>query len=80
MTIKYYFPSWFKQINVEIRVENQSSIHFSLRIPRMVRRRDLSWLRKATVDEVRAKLWSRELTVNDVDSNGFTVLHVSELP
>lgn len=28
LRIKYYFPAWFQQINAEIRIENQTSIHF----------------------------------------------------
>lgn len=77
LRIKYYFPSWFQQINAEIRIENQSSVHFSLRIPRVVDEKDLYWLIVATPAQVREKLWSRELTVNDVSPDGYTVLHVS---
>lgn len=46
-------------------------------MPRVVDEKDLHWLIVATPDQVREKLWSRELTVNDVSSDGFTVLHVS---
>ncbi len=77
LTIQYYFPSWFRQISAEIRIENQCSIHFSLRVPRYVAAGTLNWITSATPDEIKEKLWSRELTVNDVDSNGMTVLHVS---
>lgn len=75
--IKYYFPLWFRRINAEIRVESHGSVHFSLRIPRVVGKNSFHWLMGATVDEVKEKLWSRELTVNDVDPDGFTLLHVS---
>lgn len=78
-TIQYYFPSWFKRINAEIRIENQCSIHFSLRVPRYVAAGALNWIALATPDEIKAKLWSRELTVNDVDQYGLTVFHVSTL-
>lgn len=77
LTIQYYFPSWFNQINAEIRIENQCSVHFSLRVPRFVGANDLVWIARATLDQVKKKLWSGELTVNDVDSCGMTVFHVS---
>lgn len=77
LTIKYHFPAWFKRIDAEIRVENSSSIRFLLRVPRVVGENNLDWLVSATLEEVREKLWSRELTVNDVTSDGYTVLHVS---
>lgn len=79
LTIQYYFPSWFKRISTEIRIENQCSVHFSLRVPRYVAVGALGWIAFAKPDEVKAKLWSRELTVNDVDQHGLTVFHVSTL-
>lgn len=76
-TLRFYFPDWFNQISAELRVENQSTIHFALWMPRVVEQGDLRWLEFATWDEVKQKLRSRELTVNDVHPNGQSVLHVS---
>ncbi len=74
LQIKYCCPTWFAQINAEIRTE-RVPIHFVIQTPKIVQ--SLAWIDHATLDEVRQKLWSRELTVNDVDLNGCSVVHVS---
>lgn len=66
-----------KRISVEIWIEGQSLTHVSLRMPRVVGRYDLDWLEWATLDDVRKKLSTRKLTVNDVLPDGESVLHVS---
>lgn len=75
LQIRYYCPAWFAQINAEIRTEHLP-VHFIIQTPRLVKRRGLDWLKRATLDEVRQKLWSRQLTVNDVEPDGYSVLHV----
>lgn len=67
----------FRQITAELWIEGQSLTHVSLRMPRVVDHNDLLWLQDATLDDVRLKLSTRELTVNDVRPNGESVLHVS---
>lgn len=67
----------FKQITAEVWIEGQSLTHFSLRMPRVVGQKDLIWLQDASLEAIRQKLWSRELTVTDVDPDGQSVLHVS---
>lgn len=47
-------------------------------MPRVVKQEDFYWLQTATPNEVRRKLASRELTVNDTESNGYSVLHVRQ--
>ena len=50
-------------------------VHFCIQTSRVVHK--LFWLQWATLEEVRRKLLSRELTVNDVQPDGYSVLHVS---
>lgn len=74
LKIKYHCPAWFAHINAEIRTEC-IPVHFCIQTQRVVM--DLGWLEFATLDTVKQKLSNRELAVNDVQSNGVTVLHVS---
>lgn len=67
----------FRQITAEVWIEGQSLTHVTLRMPRVVGENDLFWLERATLDDVRQRLSSRELTVNDVHPDGLSVLHVS---
>lgn len=66
-----------KALKSSLPATHQGLVHFPLRMPRIVGQYDLIWLQFATVDAVRAKLWSRELTVDDVQPDGYTPLHVS---
>ena len=74
LQIKYCCPSWFAQINAEIRSET-IPVKFCIQTPRVVK--TLDWLFNASYKDVKARLYSRELTVNDVDLGGYTVMHVS---
>ena len=73
-TIKYFLPSWFAEVNADIRFR-VIPIHFSIRTQRTVG--SLAFLNTASLDDVKRMLCKREFTVNDVQPNGFTVLHVS---
>lgn len=73
LKIKYHCPSWFAQINAEIRTK-RFPVYFVIQTPRIVS--TLGWLETATLDEVRRKLSNRELTVNDTNAAGESVLHV----
>lgn len=68
----------FRQITAEVWIEGESLTHVYLRMPRVVKQEDFYWLQTATPNEVRRKLVSRELTVNDTESNGYSVLHVRQ--
>ena len=61
------------EINAEIR-SHTIPVHFYIRTPRIVER--LAWIDLATLEEVQRKLLNRELTVNDVEESGNTLLHV----
>ncbi|KAJ3555003.1 hypothetical protein NM688_g2812 [Phlebia brevispora] len=71
-TIKYYLPSWFAEVTADIRLK-VFPVHFCIRTQRVVK--SLAYLNTDSLDDIRRKLSSRELTVNDVQPNGFTVLH-----
>lgn len=75
--IRFSMLGSIKWISVEIWIEGQSLTHVSLRMPRVVGRNDLDWLEWATLDDVRKKLSTRKLTVNDILPDGESVLHVS---
>ncbi|KAJ3543877.1 hypothetical protein NM688_g5807 [Phlebia brevispora] len=72
LVVEYNPPPWFAEIWAEVRCST-IPVHFSIRTPRQVD--SLAWLCHATLEDVKMKLQSRELTVNDVEPNGFTVLH-----
>ena len=74
MQFRYYCPTWFAEIDAKIRF-NCLPVHFCIQTPRVVQ--NLDWLAWATLDEVKQKLSSRELTVNDVEPNRYSALHVS---
>ncbi len=67
----------FRQVTAEVWIEGQSLTHVTLRMPRVVGENGLVWLETTTLDAVRQRLSSRELTVNDVHPDGQSVLHVS---
>ena len=74
--VRYYLPLWFAQVEASIRFE-AFPVHFIIQTPRLVP--SLRHLKHIGFDEFRVKLSTREITLNDVDQDGYSVLHVSLL-
>lgn len=72
--VKWYLPSWFGKIHAEVALQS-FPLHFVIQTPRFVA--SLGVLGDISFEALKMKLWTRELTVNDVDAEGFSVLHVS---
>ena len=72
--VKYTAPVWFARIEATIQFE-ALPVHFCIQTPRVVP--SLYYLYDISFDEFRIKLSTRELTLCDVQSDGFSVLHVS---
>ena len=72
--VKYTAPGWFGQIEAIIRFE-AVPVHFCIQTPREVP--SLHYLWHISFDEFKMKLSTRELTLQDVEPDGFSVLHVS---
>ena len=72
--IKYTSPGWFVQVEATIRFE-AVPVHFCIQTPRTVP--SLQFLSDISFDEFKMKLSTRELTLCDVEPDGFSVLHVS---
>ena len=73
-TIKYTAPGWFVQVETMIRFQ-AFPIHFCIQTPRTVP--SLTFLWHISFDDFKVKLSTGELTLCDVQPNGFSVLHVS---
>ena len=74
--IRYDLPLWFTQVEASIRFE-ASSLHFHVQTPRVVP--CLRYLYFISFEEFRIKLSTREITVQDVEPDGYSVLHVSPI-
>ena len=74
LRIKYWCPNWFAQISVELQTQC-IPVHFCIQTPRVVP--SLRYLNSISCHEFLIKLSTRELTLCDVEPNGFSVLHVS---
>ena len=72
--IKYTAPMWAAHIEATIRFESLP-VHFCIQTPRVVP--SLKHLRDISFDDFKIKLSTHELTLCDVESDGYTVLHVS---
>ena len=72
--IKYTTPGWFAHVEATIRFE-AIPVHFCIQTPRVVP--SLVFLLDSSFDEFKIKLSTRELTLCDVQPDGFSVLHVS---
>ena len=72
--IKYTAPRWFAHVEATIRFE-AVPVHFCIQTPRTVS--SLKFLRTISFDEFKVKLSTQELTLCDVELDGFSVLHVS---
>ena len=75
-TVRYYPPVWFAHVEASIRFAT-FPIHFCIQTPRVVA--SLRHLRKMTMAEFKRKLSLREITIHDVEPNGFSMLHVRHL-
>ena len=73
-SIKYTAPGWFARIEATIQFE-AVPVHFCIQTPRVVP--SLEFLFTISFDEFKVKLSTRELTLCDVEPDGFSVLHVS---
>lgn len=76
--IKFFFPSWFIAVDMKIRLE-VFPVHFCLwQTPRRVPGTSpiFRCIKRMDIDGVRGLLGSGEASVNDVDENGWGVLHV----
>ena len=71
--IKYTAPGWFAHVEATIRFE-AVPVHFCIQTPRVVP--TLNYLYWIDFDDFRIKLSNRDLTLYDVEPNGFSVLHV----
>ena len=71
--IKWYLPRWFAQVHAEVSFQSLP-VHFVTQTPRPVR--SLALMYDLSFEELKIKLSNRELTVNDVQPDGLTVLHV----
>lgn len=74
MTIRYFLPSWFVSIEAKIRFE-ALPVCICIQTPRVVE--SLSLLYNASIDDMRTMLSTRQLTINDVDTSGLSIMHVS---
>ncbi|PSS37789.1 hypothetical protein PHLCEN_2v356 [Hermanssonia centrifuga] len=79
MDVKYYFPSWFVQIEMDVRFE-ALPVHFYIRTPRIVPNLaedivEWFYFEGADPNELRRCLAFRHFTVNDIDPNGHSILH-----
>ena len=72
--IKYCAPIWLARVQATIQFE-AFPVHFCIETPRVVP--SLLSLENITCDEFKIKLSTRELTLQDVEPDGFSVLHVS---
>lgn len=73
MTIQYFVPTWFMQTEASIRCE-AIPLHFCIQTPRVVE--DLSFLGNVSLDGFKMMLSTGRATLNDVEPNGYSVLHV----
>ena len=73
-TIRYTAPRWFAQVEATIRFE-AFPLHFCIQTPRVVP--SLEFLLRISFDDFKIKLSTRELTLCDVEPDGFSVLHAS---
>lgn len=81
MDVKYWFPSWFTQIEMDLRFESLP-VHFCIQTPRaapLLWSHCFRWVNSYNRDlnHFRKLLGSRQLSVNDVDLEGRSLLHVS---
>ena len=75
--VKYTAPAWFAHVEATICFE-AVPVHFCIQTPRTVS--SLKFLRTISFDEFKVKLSTQELTLCDVEPDGFSVLHVSLRP
>ncbi len=75
--IKWFFPSWFIAVDMKIRLQ-AFPVHFCLQTPRRVPETSpiFGCIQRMDIDGVRGLLGSAEASVNDVDEDGWAVLHV----
>ena len=72
--VRYTAPRWFAHVEATIRFE-AFPVHFCIQTPRTIP--SLRFLWDISFDEFKIKLTTREMTLCDVEPNGFSVLHVS---
>ncbi len=75
--IKFFFPSWFLSVEMKIRLE-AFPVHFYLQTPRRVPNMSpiFRCVVRMDIEGVRKLLVSGEASVNDVNEEGWGVLHV----
>ena len=71
--IKYCLPTWFAHIEALIKIE-KFPVYFCIQTPRVVP--SLQYLYVISLDEFKSKLSDREITLHDVESDGYSILHV----
>lgn len=73
ITMQRLFPMWFGRVEGTIRTQS-CPVHFTIQTPRVVH--SLDFLYNISLDEFRMKLTNREITVNDTERDGRTILYV----
>ena len=71
--IKLFLPTWFAEVDAHIRLQSLP-IHFYIQTPRVVE--SLDFLNHASVQDIKILLSERKMTLNDVEPDGGSVLHV----
>ena len=71
--IRWLPPGWFARVKADISFQSLP-VHFVIQTPRLVE--SLQFVYNLSFEELKMKLSTRELTVNDVQSNGLNILHV----
>ena len=72
-TVRYYLPTWFAHVEASIRFQ-AFPIYFCIQTPKVVR--SLQSLYNINFQEFQRSLSSRELSILDVEQDGFSILHV----
>lgn len=76
--VKYQLPMWFFAVDAKLRID-AIPIHFCIQTPRAVANLDhfLYKYDAIRVHDIQKMLSLRQITLHDVDSNGWSILHVS---
>ncbi|PSR74278.1 hypothetical protein PHLCEN_2v9973 [Hermanssonia centrifuga] len=76
--VRSFLPYWFARIEMQMRFE-MLPVHFCIQTPRV--NTDIKWhlgrmVLERGADVFKELLRSRRVTINDVDENGYSLLHV----
>lgn len=77
LAVKWQLPTWFFAVDAKLRID-AIPIHVCIQTPRVLENLDLFLWRQGClrVDDMQKMLSSKQITLNDVDVDGRSVLHV----